>query len=228
MAGILSALWRYPVKSMLGEECAELELETRGVRGDRRFALRSDDGRLGSGKNSRRHRHLEGLFTFRARYTGDFPEITFPDGRRMVADDPQIDRALSEALRTPVTLVSEEGTAHFDSGPIHLVSSASLEWLRSRLPASRIDERRFRPNLLIASAESERAWIGRSLHIGGVRLRVTDPTERCGMTTFAQSDLPFDPKILRSIAQEADQLFGVYAEVVHPGRISRGDAVSVS
>jgi len=58
VAGILSALWRYPVKSMLGEECAELELETRGVRGDRRFALRSDDGRLGSGKNSRRHRHL--------------------------------------------------------------------------------------------------------------------------------------------------------------------------
>jgi len=228
VAGILSALWRYPVKSMLGEECAELELETRGVRGDRRFALRSDDGRLGSGKNSRRHRHLEGLFTFRARYTGDFPEITFPDGRRMVADDPQIDRALSEALRTPVTLVSEEGTSHFDSGPIHLVSSASLEWLRSRLPASRIDERRFRPNLLIASAESERAWIGRSLHIGGVRLRVTDPTERCGMTTFAQSDLPFDPKILRSIAQEADQLFGVYAEVVQAGRISRGDAVSVA
>jgi uncharacterized protein YcbX len=227
VAGIVSALWRYPVKSMLGEECAEVELETRGVRGDRRFAVRGDDGRLGSGKNSRRHRHIEGLFTFRSRYHGEFPEITFPDGRRMRADDAAIDAALSETLRTPVTLVREQGIPHFDSGPIHLVSSTSLEWLRSRLPGSRIDERRFRPNLLVTSGESEQAWIGRMLHIGEVRLRVTDPTERCGMTTFAQSDLPFDPKILRSIAQEADQLFGVYAEVVQPGRISRGDAVTI-
>jgi len=228
VAGIVSALWRYPVKSMLGEECVEVELEARGVRGDRRFAVRSDDGRLGSGKNSRRHRHLEGLFTFRARYAGDSPEITFPDGRRMLAGDPQIDAALSEALRTPVVLALEDGTSHFDSGPIHLVSSASLDWLRSRLPGSRIDERRFRPNLVVTGEESEQAWIGRTLRIGEVRLRVTDPTKRCGMTTFAQSDLPFDPKILRSIAQEADQLFGVYAEVVQAGRISRGDAVSVA
>ena len=227
MSAVVAALWRYPVKSMLGEECAEVELEARGVRGDRRFAVRGDDGRLGSGKNSRRHRHIEGLFTFRARYDGEWPEITFPGGERMRADDPRINGALSEALRTPVMLVPEDGISHFDSGPIHLVSSASLEWLRSRLPGSRIDERRFRPNLLITSAESEQSWIGRALHIGEVRLRVTDPTERCGMTTFAQSDLPFDPKILRSIAQEADQLFGVYAEVVQPGRISRGDAVTI-
>lgn len=227
MAGVVSALWRYPVKSMLGEECTEVELEARGVKGDRRFAVRGDDGRLGSGKNSRRHRHIEGLFTFRARYDGDGPEITFPDGRRMRVDDPGIDAALSEALRTPVALAREEGVSHFDSGPIHLVSSASLEWLRSRLPGSRIDERRFRPNLLITSTESERSWIGRTLRIGEVRLRVTDPTERCGMTTFAQSDLPFDPKILRSITQEAGQLFGAYAEVLHPGRIARGDAVII-
>jgi uncharacterized protein YcbX len=228
VAGIVSALWRYPVKSMLGEECAEVELEARGVRGDRRFAVRSDDGKLGSGKNSRRHRHIEGLFTFRARYDGEGPEITFPDGQRMRADDPRINAALSEALRTPVMLASEDGVSHFDSGAIHLVSSASLEWLRSRLPGSRIDERRFRPNILVDAAESELSWIGRTLRIGEVRLRVTDPTERCGMTTFAQGDLPFDPKILRSIAQEADQLFGVYAEVVQPGRISKGDAVTVS
>jgi hypothetical protein len=220
-------MWRYPVKSMLGEECTEVELNGRGVLGDRRFAVRSADGRLGSGKNSTRHRHIEGLFTFRARYAGDSPEITFPDGRRMAAEDPQIDRALSEALRTPVTLAPEDGISHFDSGPIHLVSSASLDWLRSRLPGSRIDERRFRPNLLITSAQSERSWIGRTLLIGTVKLQVTDPTSRCGMTTFAQSDLPFDPKILRSIAQEADQLFGVYAEVLQPGRISRGDPVTI-
>lgn len=223
----VAALWRYPVKSMLGEQCDAVELDTRGVRGDRRFAVRSEDGKLGSGKNSRRHRHIEGLFEFRARYAGESPEITFPDGRRMGAEDPGIDAALSGTLRVPVTLAREADISHFDTGAVHIVSSASLDWLRSRLPGSRVDERRFRPNILITAAEPERAWLGRTLRVGEVRLRVTDPTERCGMTTFAQADLPFDPKILRSIAQEADQLFGAYVEVLQPGRIARGDAVTI-
>ena len=47
------------------------------------------------------------------------------------------------------------------------------------------------------------------------------------MTTSAQTDLPFDPKILRCIAQEAAEDFGVYAEVLQPGRISRGDPVTL-
>jgi uncharacterized protein YcbX len=183
---------------------------------------------LGSGKNSRRHRHIEGLFTFRARYEGEWPEITFPGGERRRADDPQIDQILSAALREPVSLVREDGTSHFDTGPVHLVSSASLDWLRARLPGSRIDERRFRPNVLVTSETSEQSWIGETLRIGTVTLRVTQPTSRCGMTTFAQADLPFDPKVLRSIAQEADQLFGVYADVVQPGRIARGDAVTIA
>lgn len=228
MTATVATLWRYPVKSMLGEECAEVELDTRGVHGDRRFAIRSADGRLGSGKNSRRHRHIEGLFTFAARSAGEWPEIVFPDGRRMRGNDPQIDHALSETLRLPVALVREEGVLHFDSSPIHLVSTASLDWLRSKLPGSRVDERRFRPNITLATDQAELSWIGRTLQIGNmVKLRVTAPTGRCGMTTFAQTDLPFDPKILRCIAQEAGEDFGVYAEVLQPGRISRGDEVTV-
>ena len=222
---IVSTLWRYPVKSMLGEECAQVELNARGVRGDRQFAVRSGDGKLGSGKNSLRHRHMDGLFTFRARYADECPEITFPDGRRLRGDDPQIDAALSTTLGLPVTLAREDGVPHFDSSPIHLVTSASLQWLRSKLPGSRIDERRFRPNLVVTTDQSEQSWVGKTLHIGLATLRVIEPTERCGMTTFAQADLPFDPKILRSIAQDADQLFGVYAEVLRPGRISKGDEV---
>ena len=92
--GHVVALWRYPVKSMLGEECTAVELETRGVAGDRLFALRDREGKLGSGKNSRRFRDIEGLFGFRARGVGRV-EVTFPDGRGMRADDPAIHEALS-------------------------------------------------------------------------------------------------------------------------------------
>ena len=224
----VATLWRYPVKSMLGEECAQVELTERGVRGDRQLAIRSADGKFGSGKNSRRFRHIEGLFTFRARLGDEAAEIVFPDGRRLRADDPGIDGALSEALGLPVTLVREGEVSHFDSSPIHLVGSSSLDWLRDKLPQSRVDERRFRPNITVATDQSELSWLGRTLRIGNtVKLRVTAPTGRCGMTSAAQTGLPFDPKILRCIAQEAGEDFGVYAEVLQPGTISRGDEVTV-
>ena len=227
MTATVATLWRYPVKSMLGEACDEVELNARGVRGDRQFAVRSADGKFGSGKNGRRFRLMEGLFNFRARLAGEWPEITFPDGRRVRADDPAMDSTLSAALGMPVTLAREGGVSHFDASPIHLVTTASLRWLQSRLPQSRVDERRFRPNITVASDECELSWVGKTLGIGGVTLRVTAPTGRCVMTTSAQSDLPFDPKILRCIAQEVDEDFGVYAEVLQAGRMSRGDPVTL-
>ena len=227
--GLVSKLWRYPVKSMLGEECRHVELDVRGLRGDRSFAVRDVNGKFGSGKNTRRFRHIDGLFAFHASYSADWPDITFPDGRRMRGDDPQIHDALSEILGVSVTLVREEQVCHFDSGPVHLVSTGALAWLRSRLPESRIDERRFRPNIIVTTPElshSERFWIGKTLRIGAeVKLKVTTPTERCRMTTLEQSDLPTDPRILRCIAQDENLQFGVYAEVVAPGRISSGDSV---
>ena len=229
--GVVAKLWRYPVKSMLGEECAQLELERRGVRGDRLFAVRTADGRLGSGKNSGRLRQVDGLFGFGARYVGDCPELSFPDGRRLRGDDPQIDHELSRALGTRVSLARESQAPHFDACAVHIVSTASLAWLRSRLAGSRIDERRFRPNIVVATDGSgpvEQGWIGKLLRVGqGVRLQVVAPTERCRMTTLAQDDLPADPGILRCIAQEADLQFGVYAEVVEPGTIAGGDPVSL-
>ena len=97
--GHVVALWRYPVKSMLGEQCDAVEIDNRGVVGDRVFAVRDPEGKLGSGKNTRRFRSIDGLFGFRARGEGDV-EIAFPDGRRMKAGDPAIHEALSAALQT--------------------------------------------------------------------------------------------------------------------------------
>lgn len=227
--GAVSRLWRYPVKSMLGEECCEVDLEARGFHGDRLFAVRDADGKLGSGKNTRRFRLMDGLFGFSARHAGEWPEIAFPGGRLLRGDDPQVHEALSSALGIPVTLVREAGIAHFDDGPVHLVTTAALEWLRLQLPESRIDERRFRPNIVVAVPDDgnpEQSWIGRTLRIGAdATLRITSPTERCRMTTLAQGDLPEDAKVLRSLAQDAHAQFGVYAEVVKRGRVAAGDPV---
>jgi uncharacterized protein YcbX len=214
----VAALWRYPVKSMLGERCDELRVDARGAAGDRLYAVRDAEGKLGSGKNSRRHVRIEGLFGFSAVCEGDLPRITFPDGTSLRADDPVVHGALSTALRTPVTLAREEHVPHHDAEPLHLVTTGSL----ARLGA---DERRFRPNLVIATTEDETGWAGRTLRVGEATLRVVDRTGRCVMITMAQSDLPEQPSLLRTLAQGGDEpLFGVYAEVLVPGRIKLGDA----
>jgi uncharacterized protein YcbX len=228
MLGTVSRLWRYPVKSLLGEECRELAIEARGVAGDRLFALLDAQGKLGSGKDTRRMRRIDGLFSLRARSRADgMPEILFPDGRWLPGDDPGIHSALSSLLGVDVTLAREASVSHFDSSPVHLVSTRALDWLRSRLPESKVDERRFRPNLVVETDEDEQAWLGRVLRVGDVRLRVDAPTERCRMTTLPQSDLPNDPKILRRVAQEAGLNFGVYAQVLTPGAVAIGDRVSL-
>jgi uncharacterized protein YcbX len=222
----VAALWRYPVKSMLGERCEELEIEARGAAGDRLYAVRDAEGKLGSGKNSSRHRRIEGLFGFGAASEGAAPRITFPDGRRLLASDPAIHAALSAALGLPVTLSAERDLSHYDSAPLHLVTTSSLAGLKRALPGAGIDERRFRPNLVI-EGEGENRWIGGTLRVGDeVRLEVVDWTERCVMITMAQSELADEPRILRAVAQgEREALFGVYAEVLVPGRIRRGDEV---
>lgn len=229
--GRVSRLWRYPVKSMLGEECAHLDVNERGAAGDRLFAVRDIDGKFGSGKTTRRFRKIDGLFGFRAAYDRDVPRIIFPDGRTVLGSDSNVHAALSEALGQPVTLAREAGISHLDAGPLHLLTTASLAWLRALLPDARVDDRRFRPNILIdipGATQVERLWRSKLLYIGkDVTLRVLDLTERCVMVNLSQADLPDDSRILRSVGRDTDPHFGVYAEVIVSGTIKRDDRVLV-
>ena len=62
---------RYPVKSMAGESLDEVDLEPRGVVGDRWYAVVDGDGKLASGKHSHRFRRRDAVFDFAARTTSD-------------------------------------------------------------------------------------------------------------------------------------------------------------
>lgn len=229
--GVVTRLWRYPVKSMRGEECERLDVDQRGAAGDRVYAVRDASGKFGSGKTTRRFRRIDGLLGFRAAYRDRVPSVVFPDGRVLLGDDPAIHGALSEALGQPVTLVREAGIPHLDAGPLHLLTTASLAWLRSVLPLGRIDERRFRPNMLIdvpGETQVERGWLGKTLRIGAeVTMRVRELTERCVMVDLAQGDLPVDERVLQAITSAGKRCFGAYAEVLESGTIARGDLLTV-
>ena len=128
--------------------------------------------------------------------------------------------------------------AFFDFSAIHLLTTNTLDRLRELAPESRFVVRRFRPNIVVQFPQArgfvENDWARRVVAIGKIRLKVIIPTPRCVMTTLAQGDLPSDPRILRVTAAHnrvrAGGLgelpcAGVYAAVLTPGTIRRGDPV---
>lgn len=232
VVGSVQRLWWYPVKSMGGEQREYLDLDARGVVGDRVLAVRDADGKLGSGKDTRRFRRMDGLLNLRASSDDIMTRVHFPDGRVMRADDPEIHVELSQMFGRPVTLATQTDVAHLDAGAVHLVTNASLTRLAQALPSSRVDERRFRPNLVLAvpdDAAAEETWVGRVMYVGNwAALRIVERTERCGMVSLAQPDLPGDPEILRHITERAELQFGLYADVIAPGRVRSGDIVTLA
>jgi uncharacterized protein YcbX len=231
LTGRVAELWRYPVKSAGGERCEELAFGARGAEGDRTFAVYGADGKIGSGKTTRRFRRMEGLLHFSATLEAGVPVLACPDGSHLRAGEPAADAALSAALGEPVTLQPEHGLPHFDAAPVHVLSTASLRWLAASLgDAAHPDVRRFRPNILLdMPSDAERPedeWRGRTLLVGsGVRFDVVEHAERCVMTTMSQPALTEDPRVLRTLGRLNAACFGVYASVRIAGRVREGDTV---
>jgi len=201
MAGQVAELWRYPVKSLGGQKLAQAPCVGRGIEGDRRWAVRGTDGKLGSGKTTRRFRRMPGLLSMSSSVDDDDQVwVHFPSGDTGRVDDPATSAAVGAVVDEEVGLVEEASVSHFDDAPLHLLSSASLAWLHALRPGDQIDRRRFRPNLVIdvpwEPGRVEQEWIGHELQIGEVTVSVAKPTERCVMITLAQDGLPFAPHIL--------------------------------
>jgi uncharacterized protein len=116
---------------------------------------------------------------------------------------------------------------------VHVLTTATLDRLRKLYPQGRFEARRFRPNIVVETANgvegfAENAWIDHTLMVGDtVRLSVTGPCPRCVMTTLPQADLPKDAGILRTAAQHNQVNVGVYASVLRGGTVRRGDAIRV-
>lgn len=230
IVGRVAELWRYPVKSLGGERLDAVCCAGSGVEGDRRWAVVGADGKLGSGKTTRRFRRMPGLLTMSARIDAGAGWIAFPDGEELQVDDPAAARRVSEVVGEPVTIAQEGDVSHFDDAPVHLLSNASLAWLASRRSAVQPERRRFRPNLVIDLDEpgsAEDAWIGRSVQVGAASLAIVGPTERCVMTTLAQPGLGFAPSILKTLTLERAACLGVYATVAGQGTISVDDVVAL-
>jgi uncharacterized protein len=111
--GSVASLFRYPVKSMMGEELNAAEVTPLGLFGDRSYALcDAETGKVVSAKNPRK---WPNLFRYRAAYLtppvagSAVPpvRVSLPDGAFAVSSNPDFAPALSAALGRPVVLLAK-------------------------------------------------------------------------------------------------------------------------
>ena len=230
LVGRVVGLWRYPVKSMGGEELAEAEVSWHGLAGDRRWAF-IRDGVVQSGfpwltlreRGDMRH------------YRPSLVEPTRPDKSPTVVRTPSgatcdvADPALAAELGPGVRVIKQD-RGIFDTFPLALITTQTIASLGA-LVGVELDVQRFRPNVLVeatdASAFPEDAWVGCVLRIGAMRMRVDKRDGRCAVVTIDPVTTERDPAILRAIARDRQGCLGVYGSTVEPGRVAVGDAVVI-
>jgi uncharacterized protein len=114
-AGSVVSLWRYPVKSMMGEELNAAEITERGLVGDRQFAVvDATTGKVAGAKNPRKWGNF---FDFRAAYVAPpqagskLPSVrlTLPDGVVVTSEQSDLDQILSAALGREVRFAQAPG-----------------------------------------------------------------------------------------------------------------------
>lgn len=239
--GLLETLWRYPVKSMKGEELAEGPITYTGLAGDRVWAFVAPEKKASFPWHSAREQHEMLLYTprFVTLPTAELPypdasrfavEVTTPDGKTFRIDDPAFLALLKERARAAFTLrFSEKGMQ--DARPLSLFSHATVAKLSEETGIA-IDHRRFRPNFFVKWKDEtpffEDTLVGRTLKIGDkVELLVVKKDPRCKIVSLDPDTAVLDPKVLMTVAKEHGGCAGVYLAVVKEGVVKRGDTITL-
>jgi len=226
VGGVVSALHRYPVKSMLGEDVVQLEVDAHGAVGDRALAL--IDTATGKVATAKQPRWWRSLLRCSAVCADGGVRVRLPDGQWRSADE--VDDVLSALLGRAVAMadhrpagaaverpdpervLSEGLDADIDPAVLEIAQGApggrfvdhsSLHLITTAtLDEIGVEAMRYRPNIVIATpagcpAFVENGWIGRRLRIGSVHLEATLPTPRCSVPTLEHGDSGREPCALR-------------------------------
>jgi hypothetical protein len=202
-------LWRYPVKTLAGEQLEAAQLTAAGIPGDRVVHVRGPEGV----RTSRRHHRLLGLH-------GSLG----PDGRPTIDGRPwdalESLAAVRRAAGDDAWLAEYDGLERFDILPLLVATDGAIA-------AFGRDVRRLRPNIVISGVDGmeETRWPGAELHIGEAVIGLDSLRPRCPMTTVDPDTLERDPEVLRDIARRFGGRLALNADVLHPGIVRVGDPV---
>jgi uncharacterized protein len=257
IVGNVDSLWRYPVKSMRGEELHEAFAGFSGIYGDRLFAFRSSASPAGfpylTAREQRRLLQYRPHFRdpdkaarpinlTEAEKMGANPvsadpselmiDVETPDGRTLAIDDP----ALMELVRADIdqkhqlTLMRSE-RALTDCRPVSIFSLQSAQQLAEET-GTPMDKRRFRANVYVdltsAQGFGENEFVGRSVRIGPkVVVTIVERDPRCVMITLDPDTGEKTPAILKKVAQAHDGMAGVYGAVIVEGLLHKADSIEL-
>jgi uncharacterized protein YcbX len=255
--GKIESLWRYPVKSMRGEELDEIFAGYPGVYGDRLFAFESSASPKGfpffTGRDQRQMIRYRAYFRnpdkaarpinlAEAESSGANPisanaselmiEVETPDGKTFSIDDPALIENLRAGLdgKHQLTLLRSD-KAITDCRPLSIfaVQSATKLGEETGVP---VDKRRFRANVYVdltnADGFAENAFVGKTLRIGSkVVVSVLERDPRCMMITLDPDTAEKTPAILKAVAQAHEGMAGLYGAVLAEGMIRKGDSVEL-
>lgn len=241
-----------PVRGLRLHHPREVRIDHHGVSDDRRYLILGADGRIFDGTKLGTLVQISATLD----HDPDRLALTFPDGsivsatvelgqpiqasayRRVFAARPVIGPwadALAAYANRELRLVRVERLDDaFDRHPVSIVSSASVDTLAANV-GTPVDARRFRMLVEVAGARphEEDEWMDRDVRIGEALVRVNAFDPRCVITTqdpdTGLRDIPtlHAIKAYRGLRDGRHIDFGVYADVVEPGTVRIGDAVSV-
>jgi uncharacterized protein YcbX len=207
----IKELWRYPVKSLAGEQLSMAVLGQNGIPGDRIVRVRGPEGV----RTSRRQYRLLGL-----RGTLDLHGRPRIDGHPW--NSPEALALVKQAAGADAWLEAWEGVDRFDILPLLVATDGAIA-------AFGRDVRRLRPNIVIGGVDglAERDWSGARLSIGSAIIRLDSLRGRCHMTTVDPDTLEVDPRVLRDIVQRFEGKLALNADVERPGIVRIGDPVTL-
>jgi len=206
----VAKIWRYPVKTMAGEELERARLGPLGIEGDR--VVHVEDGR-GRVVTSRSHPRFLG-------HKGSLGPDGAPrvDGRPW--SSPEVAAEVVDIAGPGARLVRYDGAERFDVLPLLVATDGAIA-------AFGHDHRRLRPNIVIGGVEGlgEREWPGGCLRVNQVLIGVQDLRSRCIMTSYDPDTLAQDKEITRDIYRRFEGKLALNCFVVEGGQIAVGDEV---
>jgi len=210
----VAELWRYPVKSMRGEQLQIAELLNTGIRSDREIVV------LSRARNrmitSRTHHRLLGL------QGGIDPASGKVTVNGIPWTDPAAAKLAEQAVGEPLELTYLPGPERFDVLPLLVATDGAIQSID-------LDRRRFRPNILIGGVEglAERQWEGKRIRLGAVEIHAAQLRARCVMTTYDPDTLQQDRSVLFRIVSDYEGTMALDCSVITPGTLRVGDPVTV-
>jgi uncharacterized protein len=235
--GRISAIFRYPVKSMAGELLDVASLGWHGIAGDRRLAFRRVTDKTGfpwltASKFPQLLLYKPlGLDTSAAEPLPT--HVRAPDGQEYELGSAELRKEISRRYGSDLELMHLKHGI-FDEACISVISLGTVSSIE-RESGRAIDLRRFRPNIVIETFSGkpfeEDSWVGRTLLFGeehtGAGVRVTLRDERCVMVNFDPDTSERDSNVMKTVVRMNENCAGAYGTVVRTGELRVGQIVTL-